>query len=200
MNGKLLAVVTCSSMLFATAAFAQAGGSTQQGAEPSASAAQGNPAHGPSDPQIAAIVVTANQVDIDAGKLAKSRSKNPKVKEFANTMIGDHTGVNKQATALVKKLKVKPQPNPTSKSLADGGKKNLAALKKLKGAEFDKAYVDHEVAYHQQVLEAINSTLLPNAKNPELKGLIEKVVPAFQAHLDHAKELQTSLTSGGAAK
>jgi len=154
----------------------------------------------PTDPQIAAIVVAANQADIDAGKLAKSHAKAADVKEFANTMIRDHEGVNKQAKALVQKLHVKPEPNPTSKSLLDGGKQNLASLKKLKGAAFDKAYVDHEVEYHQQVLSAINDTLIPNAKNAELKGLLEKVVPAFQAHLDHAKHLQTQLGAGSAGK
>jgi putative membrane protein len=150
----------------------------------------------PTDPQIAAIVVAANQADIDAAKVAKSHTKHMNVKEFAETMIRDHESANKQAKALAKKLKIKPEPSPTSKSLQEGGKKNIAALKKLKGAEFDKAYIDHEVAYHQQVLDAINSTLLPNAKNPELKALLEKVTPAFQAHLDHAKELQTKLASG----
>ena len=155
---------------------------------------------GPTDPQIAAIVVAANQADIDAAKVAKSHTKNKDVKEFAETMVRDHESVNKQAKALVKKLKVKPEPNPTSKSLTQGGKENVAALKKLKGAAFDKAYVDHEVAYHQQVLDAINTTLLPNAKNAELKALIEKVTPAFQAHLDHARSLQSQLGAGGAAK
>jgi putative membrane protein len=154
-------------------------------------------AAGPTDPQIAAIVVAANQVDIDAAKLAKSRTKNKEVKSFAETMIRDHSSVNKQATALCKKLKVTPEENATSKSLTDGGKQNVDDLKKLKGAEFDKAYVDHEVAYHQQVLDAINNTLIPNAKNAELKALLEKVAPVIQAHLDHAKKMQADL--GGAA-
>jgi putative membrane protein len=148
---------------------------------------------GPTDPQIAAIVVTANQVDIDAGKLAKSRTKSKEVGKFAQQMITDHGGVNKQATALVTKLKVKPEPNDTSRSLQKGGDENRAKLKKLKGAEFDKAYVDHEVAYHQAVLDAIDKTLLPSASNAELKDLLVKVRPAFVAHLDHAKHLQSAL-------
>lgn len=147
----------------------------------------------PTDPQIAAIVVAANQADIDAAKLAKTHAKSADVKEFANTMIRDHEASNKQATALVKKLKVKPEPNPTSKSLAQGGKENVASLKKQKGAAFDKAYVDHEVEYHQQVIDAINQKLIPNAKNEQLKALLEKSVPVFQAHLDHAKKLQGEL-------
>jgi putative membrane protein len=144
------------------------------------------------DAQIASIVVTANQVDIDAGKLAKSRSTNKEVKAFAELMITDHTGVNKAATDLVTKLKVTPQDNPTSQSLKADGDKNLAHLKTLKGAAFDKAYVDHEVAYHQQVIDALDKTLIPGATNDELKALLVKVRPAFVAHLEHAKHLQSA--------
>jgi len=148
---------------------------------------------GPTDPQIAGIVVAANKIDVDAGKIAKSHSKNKEVQQFAQQMIKDHTAVNKQAAALAKKLNVKPAESDTSKALKTGAKQNEANLKKLKGADFDKAYVNHEVDYHQQVLDAIDKVLIPNAKNAELKGLIEKVRPAIQAHLDHAKHLQASL-------
>src|SRR5512135_3616383 len=150
-------------------------------------------AAGPTDPQIAHIVVTANQVDIDAGKLARSKGSNKDVKAFGKQMVTDHTGVNKQATALVKKLKVTPEDNPTSQSLKSGGKENVKHLKTLKGAEFDKAYIDHEVAYHEQVLDAIDKTLVPSAKNEELKALIVKVRPAFVGHLEHAKQIQAAL-------
>jgi putative membrane protein len=152
---------------------------------------------GPTDPQIAAIVVTANQVDIDAGKLALSKSHSKEVKEFAQRMITDHTGVNKSATELVTKLHVTPEPNPTSQSLQNGGDDNLAALKKLSGQAFDKAYVDHEVAYHEAVLQAVDKTLIPSAQNAELKALLVKVRPAFVAHLDHAKHLQQDLSKAG---
>jgi putative membrane protein len=147
----------------------------------------------PSDAEIAAIVVTANQVDIDAGKLAKSKSTNSKVKDFAQLMVTDHTGVNQSATDLVNKLGVTPQENATSESLRQGGEQNIAKLKGLQGAAFDKAYVDHEVAYHQQVIDALDKTLIPSAQNKELKALLVKVRPAFVAHLEHAKRLQASL-------
>ena len=155
--------------------------------------AAGLSAQGINDAQIASIVVTANQVDIDAGKLATTQASNPEVKKFGQQMVTDHTGVNKQATELVTKLKVTPQDNPTSASLKSGGAENVANLKKLKGAAFDKAYVDHEVAYHQSVLDALDKTLIPGAKNGELKALLEKVRPAFVAHLEHAKHIQASL-------
>ena len=152
---------------------------------------------GPTDAQIAAIVVTANQVDIDAGKLAKSKAQSPDVKEFAQRMITDHGGVNKSATELVQKLHVTPEPNPTSESLQKGGDENIAKLKTLGGAAFDKAYIDHEVAYHEAVLNALDKTLIPSAQNAELKALLVKVRPAFVAHLDMAKELQAKLGKSG---
>jgi putative membrane protein len=145
------------------------------------------------DAQIASIVVTANQVDVDAGKLAASSTKNAEVRKFAQLMVRDHTDVNRQAVDLVTRLKVTPQDNDTSRSLAAGGEKNVAALKSLKGAAFDKSYVEHEVAYHQAVLDAVDQTLVPNAKNGELKALLVKVRPAFVAHLEHAKHLAASL-------
>src|SRR3954468_15117265 len=128
-------------------------------AEPAAAPA------GPTDPQIAAIVVTANGVDIDAGKLAKKMAKSQEVKKFADQMVTDHTAVNKSAVDLVTKLKVTPEPSETSKSLKKGGEENLKKLSGLKGKEFDKAYVDNEVTYHQAVLDAIDKTLNPSAQN-----------------------------------
>jgi putative membrane protein len=148
---------------------------------------------GPTDAQIAAIVVTANQVDIDAGKLALTRSDNKGVKDFAQRMITDHSGVNKAATELVTKLKVKPEDNATSRSLKQSGDQTLDRLKALEGQAFDRGYVDNEVTYHQTVLDALDKTLIPSAQNGELKALLVKVRPAFVAHLEHARHLQTAL-------
>lgn len=149
----------------------------------------------PSDPEIAHIVVTANAVDVQAGKLARNMTRNGEVKLFATQMVTDHTAVNEQAAALAKKLGVTPLDNATSKNLQKGGDENVAKLKKLKGGAFDEAYVKNEVAYHEAVLNAIDQVLIPNAKNEELKGLIVKVRPAIAAHLEHAKHLQAKLAS-----
>ena len=151
-------------------------------------------AQGVNDAQIASIVVTANQVDIDAGNFAKTHATNPQVKQFAQQMVTDHTGVNKQAAALAAKLKVTPEDNPTSQSLKAGGEANITKLKTLEGAAFDKAYIDHEVDYHQAVLDAVDKTLIPGAKNDELKALLVKTRPAFVAHLDHAKHVQAAIS------
>lgn len=149
-------------------------------------------AQGVNDAEIASIVLTANQVDIDAGKLADSRSTSDDVKAFGRLMVADHTAVNKSATDLAAKLEVTPQDNATSRSLKTEGDKNIAHLETLEGTAFDKAYIDHEVAYHQQVIDALDKTLIPGATNEELKALLVKVRPAFVAHLEHAKRLQAA--------
>jgi putative membrane protein len=147
----------------------------------------------PTDAQIASIVVTANQVDIDAGKLAETKGSTEEIKAFGRRMVVDHSGVNRSATELVMKLKVTPESNPTSEKLKKGGDENLAKLKKLTGADFDRAYVDNEVKYHQAVLDTLDDTLIPNAKNSELKALLVQVRPSFVSHLEHAKQIQAKI-------
>jgi putative membrane protein len=144
------------------------------------------------DAQIAAIAVAANQVDVDAGKLALSKARNGEIKKFAQTMVTDHGGAIKAATDLVGKLKVTPQENDTSKALVKGGQDARAKLAKLDGDAFDKAYVDNEVGYHETVVKALDDTLIPNAQNGELKSLLTSVRRVAAAHLDHARELQKS--------
>jgi putative membrane protein len=147
----------------------------------------------PNDAQIAQIVLTADTVDVDYGHLAVKKTNNPEVKAFAETMIRDHTAVNEKATALAKKLGMTPEASATSKSLKSNGHTELKKLKTLSGAEFDKAYVDNEVAYHTSVIGALDTVLLPNAKNAELKSLLESGRPIFVSHLEHAKMIQKSL-------
>ncbi len=149
----------------------------------------------PTDPQIAHIAYTAGLIDVEAGKLALEKSQNEEVRSFAQRMIGDHSAVNDQALALVKKLNVTPEDNPTSQSLtkeADATRKKLAGLT---GAAFDKAYVDNEVAYHKTVNGALTTTLIPDAQNSELKSLLQNGLNVFEAHLEHAERLAQQLSA-----
>jgi putative membrane protein len=145
------------------------------------------------DAQIAAIVVAATQVDIAAGLLAAAKASQENVKQFAQLMVIEYTDVNKQATDLVAALTMTPQDNPTSQSLKTGGEKNVAHLKTLSGTAFDKAYIAQEVTYHELVLNALDTTLIPNAQNAELEALLVKVRPVFVRHLAHAKRVQSTI-------
>lgn len=151
---------------------------------PAAAMAQ---AAAPTDPQIAHIAYTAGQIDIEAGKQALAKSKNKEVRGFAEVMVRDHTAVNDKALALVKKLNVTPAANPTSTALTEGAKKAHDANAKLDGAAFDKAYLQNEVAYHKAVNAALKDTLIPNARNAELKALLETGLKLFQEHQTHAE-------------
>jgi putative membrane protein len=128
----------------------------------------------PTDPQIAHIAYTAGVLDIDAAKQALEKSKNKEVRDFAQRMIGDHTAVNDQALALVKKLNVTPEDNPTSQDLTTAAEATRQKLAGLNGDAFEKAYVDNEVAYHKTVNGALSQTLIPDAQKAELKALLQK--------------------------
>jgi putative membrane protein len=147
----------------------------------------------PNDAQIAHIAYTAGQIDIKAAQLALEKSKNKEVRDFAENMVHDHTAVNDQALALVKKLNVTPQDNDTSKALVKQADAKRAELEKLSGAKFDKAYADNEVAYHKTVDNALETVLIPNATNAELKDLLTTGLKVFQGHEQHAEHVAQSL-------
>jgi len=148
-----------------------------------------------SDPEVAHVVVTADNIDIDLAKLAQSRTHNVEVKGFASTMITDHSAVNAQAVALASRLGVTPKDNAVSQSLVKGATDARATIEKSQGPAFDRAYMDREIAYHQAVLDALDNVLIPTTENADLKQLEVSVRPAIAAHLEHAKKVRSSLGS-----
>jgi len=147
----------------------------------------------PSDAQIAHIAYTAGQIDIDAGKQALAKSKNPAVRAFAEEMVRDHGAVNEKALALVGRLDVTPEANATSAALTAQATQKHDELAKLDGAAFDRAYVANEVAYHATVNGALRDVLIPSATNGELKSLLETGLTLFGEHQMHAEHLAASL-------
>jgi putative membrane protein len=147
----------------------------------------------PTDPQIAHIAYTAGVIDITAAKQALKKTHNKEVKAFAQDMVRDHEAVNKQALALVKKLKVTPEDNDTSRTLSKNAADKRAELAKLKGAAFDKAYVANEVAYHKAVDSALETNLIPNSSNAELKSLLQTGLKIFEGHEQHAEHVAAGL-------
>jgi putative membrane protein len=141
------------------------------------------------DAQIAHIAYTAGAIDVAAGKQALAKSHDKAVLDFANEMVRDHAAVNDQALALVKRLGVTPQDNPTSQALSKDAAAKLKRYAALSGAAFDKAYVANEVAYHKTVNGALANTLIPNAQNAELKSLLQTGLKLFTEHQMHAEHL-----------
>ena len=148
------------------------------------------------DANIAAIVVGANKIDISAGQIALNRAADPEVKKFAQRMVTDHQSVLDAAVKLATRLNVTPVNNDLVHTLAKQAAEHEAELGTLSGKAFDKAYIDHEVAYHEAVIGVVKSQLIPGAENQELKDMLVSVLPAFDAHLAHSKKVQSRVSSG----
>jgi len=112
-------------------------------------------------------------------------------------MIDGHRASQKQIADLTASLGVTLDPSEDSRSLDTSGKENLKNLQSLEGAAFDKAYIDQEVSFHQTVADSISQTLIPNARNKELKDLLEQTLSVVRAHLENAKTIQASLNQNG---
>ncbi len=146
-----------------------------------------------SDKEIAEIMKTANDAEIDAAKAARSRADNKEVKDFAKHMIDEHEKNNKEAKQVLKKADISPKSNEMAKTLKKDSKEKLSELKKMKGAEFDKAYIDEQVAMHQQLLNDLEQKYIPAAQNPELKAFLEKTKTHVQEHLSKAQQIQQTI-------
>src|SRR5215813_11383301 len=154
----------------------------------------------PTDPQIVGIVVAADNIDIEYGKLAASKTKNKQVRDFAQQMIADHSSVQKSVNELAAKLNVAPEDSETSDSLKAQAQQMTQKLQGLKGKQFDKAYIDNEVAYHHAVINATKNVLIPSAQNAELKSALQGAVPLFEGHLQHAQQVQSALGASNGPK
>lgn len=150
----------------------------------------------PSDAQIVGIVLAADQIDIDYGKIALKKSKDNAVREFAQRMVTDHSAVQKSVIELAGKLGVKGEDSTTSTGLKSGAADITAKLNSRKGKEFDKFYIDNEVSYHKTVTDAVDAVLIPSAQNAELKAALQGAQPLFLKHLEHARSVQSG--QGGA--
>jgi putative membrane protein len=174
MINKLLVCGASTLLMFSSSAVAQQGAS-------------------PNDAQIAHIAYTAGALDLEAGNQALTKSHNKAVRSFARTMVRVHGAVNQQALALVKKLGVTPEANATSEALTKQARDKARELGKLSGKAFDRAYIQNEVAFHRTVNGALSTTLIPSARNAELKSLLETGLTLFQEHQKHAEQIEKNL-------
>ena len=158
---------------------------------PSIAKAQGTVA--PTDPQIVGIVETADDIDINYANLALSKARDKQVRDFAQQMITDHSAVQKSVINVASKLNVTPADSPTSDSLKAQAQQTLEKLRSLKGKAFEKSYVDNEVSYHEAVIHAIKTVLVPGAQNAELKSALQGTEPLFEGHLAHAARVQFAI-------
>lgn len=163
-------------------------------AAPAAGASATASAPALSDPNIVYILDQANAADSARGRLAETKGTSADVKNFGRLMVGEHHALRLQGQQLAKKLNVTPQAPPNDQSEAQA-KTEMDSLNAMpKGAAWDKAYIDYEVNYHQQVLQTATKAL-DAAQNQQLKDLIKKAAPVIQKHLDRAKQIQQKLNA-----
>ena len=145
------------------------------------------------DPTIIAIFDAANTVDIETGTLAAEKGVSTEVREFGKMLARDHQMVRQLGRDLAAKLHVTPTPVKDDPAVAAHAAA-MTRLRSLKGSAFDHAFLQHEVAFHKSVIDAVNSTLLPAIQNAELKALVVKVAPAFEGHMIAARALDEKLS------
>lgn len=146
------------------------------------------------DPTIVAIFDAANTWDVETGALAEKKGTTKEIRDFAAMLVHDHTMVRQQGRDLAKKLGVHPTP-PEDFALAKDHEAAMKTLREAKGAAFDRAFLQHEVNFHKAVIDAVTGTLLPAIQNQELKDLVTRVAPAFQAHMMAAQQKLDALKS-----
>ncbi|HEX5438966.1 MAG TPA: DUF4142 domain-containing protein [Gemmatimonadaceae bacterium] len=140
------------------------------------------------DATIVAIFDAANTADIETGDLAAKKGSTKEVRDMGHMFATAHRAVRQKGRDLAKKLGITPTP-PANDNSAAMQAKVMANLRSKSGPAFDRAYLQHEVDFHQAVIKAVTTTLLPAIQNPELKKFVEGVAPAFQAHLQKAQKL-----------
>lgn len=145
------------------------------------------------DLEVAHIAYTAGAIDIRYAHLALALSEDPKVRNFAEIMIRDHTAVNRKALALVKKLQITPQDNAMSQQLNEQAGQIRNELSQLRGKPLDQRYASNELAYHQTVNHVLESKFIPNVKNAELKALLMSALRTFKVHEAHAATMNKNL-------
>jgi len=146
------------------------------------------------DANIIAIFDAANTYDVETGTLGEQKGSSKEVRAVGASLVRDHQAVRQQGRDLAKKLGVTPMA-PVVNPLAEQHAKALVELKAKSGSAFDRAFLAHEIAFHQAVIDAVTKTLLPAIQNAELKAFVEKIAPAFQAHLDMCKAAKAQINA-----
>src|SRR5688572_6737033 len=144
------------------------------------------------DPTIVAIFDAANTADIETGELAARQGNSKQVRDFGAMLVRDHKMVRQQGRDLAKKLGVTPTP-PADDASAKAHADAMSTLRSQQGADFDRAFLEHEVKFHQDVIDAVETTLLPSIQNADVRALVVKVAPAFRAHMMAAQKLEKQL-------
>jgi putative membrane protein len=146
-----------------------------------------------SDGQIAKIADTANSGEMEQGRYAVAHATDARVKQFAQHMVSAHGGIGQTMTTVLQKESIVPAASPVSSKLGADAQSTLASLEGKSGAGFDRSYIDAQAKEHKDVLDLFDNTLIPNAKDAQLKAALQQVRPMVAEHLKEAEDLQKTL-------
>ena len=148
---------------------------------------------GPTDGNITAVLLAANNSDISYARLVPTHTAAPAITDFARRMIVDHSAVNTALEELVARTPIKPRENAESLAFRDESAAHRDALRALSGRQFDSAYIANEISYHSSVLAALDNALIPRVTDAQLRQILVSVRPAIAAHLTHAQRIAAAL-------
>ena len=148
---------------------------------------------GPSDANILAIMLAANNTDVSYAKLVPGRSQNASIRNFAANMVTAHTAVNQQLNDLTNRINITPEENKESLDFRDESTTKRDLMRELEGHTFDSTYIANEITYHTKLLQTLDKELIPDADNAQIKQALMQIRPAVQAHLDHAMSVRANL-------
>jgi putative membrane protein len=145
------------------------------------------------DEKILQVAHVTSEGGVEEARLAEARAQNPAVRTFATTIAADQTRTAQRGQHIARLHQLVPKDSSISDRLQSDAKLKLDELRGKQGADFDRAYVDAQIATYQKVLNIIDDRLLPSATSPEVKALVRSIRPQMKKHYDDAQALRGQL-------
>lgn len=147
------------------------------------------------DAEVLGVYIQVNSFDIETALLGRAQANSKAVRELAARVASDHVGVRQAAFDLASQCKVSPVVPKSRDTAAIEHGRSMTTLTALNGVEFDRAYLQHEAAFHRAAVNAVRQVLLPSATCPALKVHFKDVLPALEHHLSETEALARELTT-----
>jgi putative membrane protein len=120
--------------------------------------------------------------EVEAGKVALSKSQDPEIRSFAQRMVADHGKANSELAAIAKAKGLNPPKDLDSEHQA-----MVNSLKGKSGKDFDAAYAEHMNMDHSKAIALFESAAGSN--DPDLAQFAKKTLPTLKEHKELAQKL-----------
>ncbi len=148
------------------------------------------------DARIAATASRSNFMEIEPSRLAVERAQVQAVRGYARMMIDEHTTLEEQMRTMLERKRMVPVDNAFSLQLQRNLPPTLEMLRARTGLAFDDEYLAHMESSHMTTLHTLDTSLIPEADDPELKTMLQNVVrPRVAAHLEQARTLRRQVAA-----